>query len=49
MSITHPAESVGARPGKLLEGHDQLRPALLAVAIAIATVLVALVFTGLPQ
>jgi hypothetical protein len=49
MSVTHPTEAVRLGHKPLLQGHDQLGPFLLAVAIAVATVLVSLAFTGLPQ
>ena len=48
MSVTYPSDTSRARHGAFLAGHDQLKPFLLAVAMAAVIVAVALSFTGLP-
>lgn len=42
MSVTHPDQSFNS-------GENHLRPALIAVLIAVATMVIALAVTGLPH
>ncbi|MEJ0019005.1 MAG: hypothetical protein WDN25_21085 [Acetobacteraceae bacterium] len=48
MSVTTAPTSVSAEHKPFLDGHDQFKPFLLAVAIVAVSIVVALAFTGLP-